>query len=77
MTNILIHVEGGMVQGVFSDSADVDVTLIDYDNIEGGEEELINFNNYPVTVTNLEKMKKIINNANNEIQLNNNLLEEN
>jgi hypothetical protein len=76
MTNILIHVEGGIIQGVFSDTGDVIVTLVDYDNIEGGQEDLIDFDNYPVTFTNLEKMQKIIDTANNEIRLNNNLLEE-
>ena len=76
MTNILIHVEGGMVQGVFSDAGDISVTLIDYDNIDGGQEDLIEFDNYPVTFTNIEKMQKIVDNANKEIKLNNDLLEE-
>jgi hypothetical protein len=76
MTNILIHVEGGMVQGVYSDTGDVKVTLVDYDNIEGGQEDLIEFDNYPVTFTNIEKMQKIVDNANKEIEIDNALTED-
>jgi hypothetical protein len=76
MTNILIHVEGGKVQGVFSDTGDIAVTLIDYDDIERGQEDLIEFDNYPVTFTNIDKLQKIVDNANKEIEVNDKLLEE-
>lgn len=76
MTNILIHVEGGMVQGVFSDTGDVAVTIIDYDDIERGQEDPIEFDNYPVTFTNIDKLQKIVDNANKEIEANDELAEE-
>lgn len=37
MTKIVIKVKGGLVQSVHSSSADVQVVLIDYDNIEQGD----------------------------------------
>ena len=35
---ILIWVEGGLVQAVYSDSLDVECTVIDMDNIEAEDE---------------------------------------
>jgi hypothetical protein len=48
-TKILIDVQGGVVQAVFSNNPDVEITLIDWDNIKDGPElELVEQNNYPV-----------------------------
>jgi len=57
-TKILIDVQGGLVQAVFSNEP-VEVCLIDWDNIkEGGETELATSDNYgamPVTDQELEE----------------------
>ncbi len=37
MVEIVITVSGGLVQDVFSDSKDVQVTVLDYDTEEGQE----------------------------------------
>ncbi len=37
MVDIVITVSGGLVQDVFSDSKDVQVTVLDYDTEEGQE----------------------------------------
>lgn len=37
MIEIVIEVSGGMVQDVYSDSKDIQVTVLDYDTDEGHE----------------------------------------
>lgn len=39
MARILIVVEGGLVQGVCSDDADVELVVWDIDNIKAGDDE--------------------------------------
>ena len=36
-TRIVIYVDGGVVQDVLSDTADVEVMLVDYDNERAGD----------------------------------------
>jgi hypothetical protein len=73
MTNILIVVRGGVVQDVYSDTGDVVVTLLDHDNIECGQTDLIDFDNYGVAYTDKEHMQKLLDEANKEIEYNNSL----
>jgi hypothetical protein len=58
-TKILIDVQGGLVQAVFSNNPDVEIALIDWDNIkQGGDTELITSNNYgtmPITDQEMEE----------------------
>lgn len=57
---ILIDVQGGVVQAVFSNNPDIEVCLIDWDSIGDGDTGLITSDNYGVmTVTNQELDKKM------------------
>jgi len=37
MTKVVIEVRGGVVQDVYTDTEEIEYTVIDYDNIEAGE----------------------------------------
>jgi len=61
---ILIDVQGGLVQEVFS-TGDVEVTLIDWDNIkEGCETEFVTHNNYSFAPVSEQELQKKIDEAN-------------
>ena len=63
-TKILIDIQGGLVQEVFS-TGNVEVTLIDWDNIkEGCETEFIIPNNYGFARMSEQELQKKIDEAN-------------
>jgi hypothetical protein len=69
MSTIIVEVSGGVVQEIYSDDPLVDVILIDWDNIEGcGETELLS--KFNTRSYNKEEMKKLVEEANKEIQEN-------
>jgi len=73
-TKILIEVSGSVVQGVYCNNPDAEVTLIDWDNI-GQQTELVDVNNYPVEDLTPDVMKKILIDANKQVLDNREVLE--
>jgi hypothetical protein len=67
---ILIEVDGGNIQMIYSTS-NVGITVIDHDNIEAGQEELYELDDYGFNSIDIEGIQKLIDDANEEISLNN------
>ncbi|HBD95167.1 MAG TPA: hypothetical protein DC057_13460 [Spirochaetia bacterium] len=64
---LLIDVRGGVVQDIYSTSENIDATLIDWDNIEYGQEELFELGDYGVEVVTESEILSKINEANKDI----------
>ena len=63
-TRILIDVQGGLVQEVFS-TVPVEVTLIDWDNIkEGCETEFVTHDNYSCVLVSEQELQRKIDESN-------------
>jgi len=68
---ILIDVQGGLVQEVFSNNPDVEISLIDWDNIkEGGDTEFVTSDNYGAMLVTDEQLEEKMAEANKVIQEN-------
>ena len=75
---VLIDVNGGLVQDIWSTSENTDFTVIDWDNIDGGQGEmdLYELGDYPVTLKTEVDILSEINKANQEILENNKFFNE-
>lgn len=65
---VLVLVEGGVVQAVYSNDANIDVTLVNMDNIEGGEIDKLDLGGFPVDYVNNARMQEIIDEYNDGVQ---------
>ena len=68
---VLIDVKGGVVQNIWTTCENTDFTLIDWDNIEGGQEDLFELGDYGAEVKTEGDILNAINEANQEILDNN------
>lgn len=70
---ILVDVKGGVVQNIWSTSENIDVTVIDWDNIEGGqgENDLYELGDYGAEIKTEVDILNAINEANQKILENN------
>ena len=70
---VLIDVNGGLIQAVWSTSEDIDFTVIDWDNIKGGggEQDLYELGEYGVEIKTEGDILNAINEINQEILDNN------
>jgi len=75
---VLIDIKGGVVQGIWSTSENTDFTVIDWDNIDGGqgENDLYEIGDYGVEVKTEGDILNAINEANQEILDNNKFFNE-
>lgn len=73
-TKIIINVHGWMVQDVISTDSDIEVTILDWDNIDNKdgspELELVEEGSYPVYVVTEQEIKDRVAEANEHIQNN-------
>lgn len=69
---VLVDVDGGNVQGIWSTSEDIDITVIDWDNIKGGysEMDLYELGDYPSEVKTEQEILDAINEANLDVMEN-------
>jgi len=67
---ILIEVDGGNIQMIYSTS-NVGITVIDHDNIEAGQKELYELDDYGYNPIDVKGIQELIDGANEEISLNN------
>lgn len=70
---VLIDINGGVIQDVWCTCENTDFTVIDWDNIDGGQGEmdLYELGDYPVTLKTEVDILSEINKANQEILYNN------
>lgn len=77
--HVLIDVDGGIVQWIYTTSEDIDFTVIDWDNINGGQGEmdLYELGEYGADIITKDEILDSINHANKEILDNNSYLKNN
>jgi len=68
---VLIMVDGGVVQDVFSTSEDIKFTILDRDNLEGGQEEPYELDGWTTDIKTEQEILDEINSINKEILENN------
>jgi len=73
---VLIIVDGGVVQDVFSTSEDIKFTILDKDNLEGGQTELYELDGWTTDVITEQRILDEINLINKEILDNNRFFNE-
>lgn len=76
---VLIDVSGGVVQDIWSTSEDTNFTVIDWDNLEGGqgENDLYKLGDYGANIKTEVDILNAINETNQEILYNNKFYNEN
>lgn len=68
---VLIDVDGGVVQYIWSTSENIDFTVIDWDNLEGGQSDLYLLGDYGVEIKTEDDILNAVNEINKEILDNN------
>ena len=68
---VLIDVEGGVVQDIWSTSENTNFTVIDWDNLEGGQTDLYELGEYGAEIKTEGDILNAINEINQEILDNN------
>jgi len=75
---VLIDLNGGLIQAIWTTCENIDFTVIDWDNIDGGQDEndLYEMGDYPAEVKTEGEILNAINEANQQILENNEFFNE-